>query len=89
MEIEKKATEEKFDSAFHKKYVGGVGVVDDKNGDRVHHLDRPMTDEFSYDLYERVLSEYRWYIKDKTADLPEEVKEDLKKIGIVKHDRKD
>lgn len=87
MENEKKMVDEKFDSAFHKKYVGGVGSVDEGPvKEPKHHWYEPVTAETKYDLYEEVLKDYREYVRDNKADLPEEVKEDLKKLGIVKNE---
>ncbi|KKT36631.1 MAG: hypothetical protein UW26_C0042G0004 [Candidatus Collierbacteria bacterium GW2011_GWF1_44_12] len=66
-----------FQSEFHRRYVGGEGEV----------VERPMavlsTRVIDAKTYQDVLSEYRWYMRDPKAELPEEIVEILKTIGKV------
>lgn len=68
---------EKFDSPFHKKYVGGVGVVEEK----------PVTVkpqwEYRGDTYEDVLAAYRKYVGDPNATLPDAIIEELERLGKI------
>lgn len=58
---------EKFDNEFHKKYVSGEGEVRESEGTAsLLSGERVMT-------YERVLAEYRKYINDPSAELPDSV----------------
>lgn len=62
---------EKFESIFHKRYVGGEGEVEEKPitlVSEVHTAIRPTT-------LEEVEAEYRWYVGDPKAELPEEIKQ--------------
>ena len=62
---------EKFESDFHKRYVGGEGEVEEKPivlVSPVRPLIKPTT-------LEEVEAEYRWYVGDKTAVLPEEIRQ--------------
>lgn len=66
---------EKFDSQFHKRYVGGEGEIDEKS-----------LLEFSGVIgmsYEEVLDEYRRYMRDPHAELPEVIISQLKMSGKV------
>ena len=66
------------DSNFEKKYLGltdDEAVVEEKNavsGGEVK-IQKTLQD---------VIDEYRWYMRDPEAELPEEIMEDLKKMGI-------
>lgn len=71
-------TEQKFESAFHKRYVGGEGVIEE----------RPLAsmgpkNELPVVTYEDILEEYRRYIGDSKAELPAEVLEELVKLGKI------
>jgi len=61
-----------FDSAFHKQYVGGEGEVVEKTS---HVLD--ASPRIIGTTEEEVLAEYRKYIGDPEAELPEEIKKTL------------
>lgn len=65
---------EKFDNKFHKKYVGGQGEVEEK--ETIY----PST-EYRVHTYEDILEEYRWYVGDPTAELPEEIVRQLEVSG--------
>ncbi|HAS68614.1 TPA: hypothetical protein DGD59_00020 [Candidatus Collierbacteria bacterium] len=77
-------TERIFESAFHKKYVGGEGEIlektistsDDKDSLRV----RRTTEE-------EVLEEYRRYVRDTKAELPQEIRETFLAIQRTENDR--
>ena len=71
-------TEQKFESKFHKWYVGGEGEVEEAP----LNLLRPSS-EFRPITVEEVLIEYRKYIGDPTAELPEEILADLRIMGKV------
>ena len=71
-------TEQKFDSKFHKWYVDGEGEVEEKP----INLIGPVT-EMREITVEEILLEYRKYIGDPNAELPEIVMEDLRKLGKV------
>lgn len=61
---------EKFESQFHKRYVGGEGEVEEKPIILIspnRSVIRPTT-------LEEVEDEYRRYVGDMTAELPEEVR---------------
>lgn len=68
---------ETFENIFHKRYVGGVGEVKEKP------LPRQVEVPLRARTYEDVLAEYRWYMRDKTAELPDEIMEELVKQGMV------
>jgi hypothetical protein len=70
---------EKFESAFHKRYVGGEGEVDPQSTPAVEKK-RVVT------TYEDVLSEYRKYVGDSTAELPEGV---IKTLGAIQRTEND
>lgn len=65
---------EVFTSKFHRRYVGGVGEVVEKP------LSPPLQ-TIKACSYEEVLAEYRWYMRDPQAELPEELMETLKVSG--------
>jgi len=58
---------EKFDSAFHKKYVGGDGGVEER---QPQEFPKNKVERISYD---QVLAEYRAYVGDPEAELPGEL----------------
>ena len=67
---------EVFDSVFHRKYVGGVGEVKEK----------PLSPAVRENVvspisYEDVLHEYRVYVRDPEAELPEEI---LRSLSLSK-----
>ncbi len=67
---------EKFDSKFHKWYVGGDGEV----------VERPLpspTFEVVGMTYEEVLDEYRIYMGDPLAEFPQAIIDQLKMAGKV------
>ncbi len=66
---------EKFDNTFHKRYVGGSGEVQEK----------PIRTEteFRVQTYEDVLEEYRWYMRDANAELPQAIMEELRTQGKI------
>ncbi|EKD52619.1 MAG: hypothetical protein ACD_61C00288G0001 [uncultured bacterium] len=67
---------EKFDSQFHKKYVGGEGPI-------MEDARKPVTIDTTYGgiSIQDVLSDYRRYVGDPTAELPEEILEELIMAG--------
>jgi hypothetical protein len=68
----------KFDSEFHRRYVGGEGEVEDKPS-----VDgkQPRLEGMSV---EEILEEYRRYVGDAEAELPEWLVEQLILIGKIK-----
>ena len=68
---------EKYDSKFHKLYVGGDGEVTDTP------LMTMGRQEYPRISYEDVLVEYRKYIGDSSAELPEIVIEQMKNLGLI------
>jgi hypothetical protein len=74
-------TEKIFESAFHKRYVGGAGdvVVKQVTNEPVKKRTRETTEE-------EVLSEYRRYIGDPSAELPEAVRKTLLLIQRTEND---
>lgn len=71
-------TEQKFESKFHKQYVGGEGVVEDKG---FVNLDK--NDEIIPEKIEDILREYRKYVNDPKAELPEAIVEELRMLGKI------
>ena len=72
---------EKFDNKFHKKYVGGEGEIDISHWTLdILDLERNMVVKRSH---EDVLAEYRWYVRDPEATLPEEVLKQLDLLGVI------
>jgi len=65
-----------FQSEFHRRYVGGEGEVVEKPVFRA-------ISEYEGVSYEKILAEYRWYMRDAAAELPEEIMEMLKVCGKV------
>jgi len=75
-------TERIFESAFHKRYVGGEGeVVDLETGAMEKKVGESIVTS-----YEAVLAEYRRYVGDPIAELPEEV---IKILDITKRTEND
>jgi len=70
--------EKRFDSKFHKFYVGGSeGVIEDKQFVEVDtNTIRPQT-------VEDVLAEYRAYVRDPKAQLPSAILEELRLQGKI------
>ncbi len=68
---------EQFDSRFHKRYVDGSGVVIDKGEPFV------SKNEVRGQTYEEILAEYRAYVGDSKAELPQEVLEELRRQGKI------
>lgn len=70
-------TEKKFETEFHKRYVGGEGEVAEKEKPKsVAGTIRGMS-------YEDVLAEYRWYVRDSEAELPKEVEKQLQLSVVI------
>ncbi|HOX95805.1 MAG TPA: hypothetical protein PLI45_00270 [Candidatus Woesebacteria bacterium] len=72
-----------FDSEFHRRYVGGDGVVCE--GPIV--LISPMKTEIRPTTYEEVLADYRRYVGDPKAELPDEIKKTLLAINRTENGR--
>ena len=70
-------TEQKFESKFHKMYVGGEGEIEEK----VLHITPSV--EVQPRTLEDILEEYRRYVNDPKAELPEIVLEELRKLGKI------
>jgi hypothetical protein len=64
-----------FESAFHKQYVGGDGEVVGKPIEIIEDKSKTRTTTEA-----EVLSEYRKYVGDPSAELPEEIKKTLLSI---------
>lgn len=64
--------EQKFESKFHKNYVGGEGVVEEKEYSFLRH-----SVEFGKMTIDDVLAEYRKYVGDPNAELPQEILEQI------------
>ena len=60
---------EKFESAFHKWYVRGEGEVEEKS----INLISPITECRKAITLEEVEAEYRRYLRDSEAQLPQEI----------------
>lgn len=67
MDYVKRMMAEMFDNKFHKKYVGGAGEVKEPK-----EMINPLPSKRGV-TYERVLAEYRKYVNDPLAELPEVV----------------
>jgi len=67
---------EKFDSMFHKKYVGGEGEIVEKE------LPTP-SNTIEAETFEDLLAQYRKYVNDPKAELPKETVEELRLLGKV------
>ena len=68
--------ENKFDNQFHKRYIGEPGDVVDRSLPRLS-TDMPILS------YEDILKEYRAYVRDPKAELPEEILETLRLGGKI------
>ncbi len=68
---------EKFDSKFHKEYLRGEGPIEER---QIAEIGAAVISVMSY---EELLAEYRWYVKDPTAELPAEVMEQLRIHGKI------
>jgi hypothetical protein len=70
-----------FESAFHKRYVGGEGEV-------VEELPRVLDGQhkISPTTEEEVLAGYRRYIGDPEAELPDEIKKTFLAINRTEND---
>lgn len=66
-----------YDSTFHKRYVDGSGIVIDKGAPL------PLKNEIKPQTYEEILADYRRYVGDQNAELPEEILGELKKLGKI------
>lgn len=71
-------TEQKFESKFHKQYVGGEGEVVEASVRQTPNMTEVKTETF-----EEILAQYRAYVNDPKAELPEEILEELKKLGKI------
>lgn len=67
-----------FDSVFHKRYVGGEGDVKADTSSNNADIDSGYVST----TLEDVLAEYRWYINDQKAELPESLVKQLLSMGI-------
>lgn len=76
---------EKFESEFHKRYVGGEGEVEEKPV----KFGLPSTGEIRLTTLEDLLAEYRWYLRDPNAQLPEEVERQFLAIHGTENDREE
>ena len=74
-----------FESEFHKRYVGGEGEVEKKQIKR----GLPSTGEIRPTTLEDLLAEYRWYMRDPNAQLPEEIKQQFLAIHRTENDREE
>lgn len=68
---------EQFDSVFHKRYVSGDGIVIEKGP-----YYQPKN-EVIPQTYEDILAEYRKYVGDPEAELPDEIVEHLRVLGKI------
>ena len=68
---------EKFENKFHKKYVSGEGKIEEGKPNRL------VTEIYRGMSYEDVLAEYRRYVKDPKAKLPEKIMEFLRITGKI------
>lgn len=75
---------EKFESKFHKRYVGGTGEVDEAERPV---QEKKMSDDHTTSFGE-VLYEYRKYTNDPKAELPESIMNTLLAIQRTENDRK-
>lgn len=66
-----------FDSKFHKSYVGGEGEVVDKSWIRLEGIRMEAMS------FEEIREEYRRYVNDPSAELPEPLLEELRVQGKV------
>ena len=73
-----------FESAFHKKYVGGEGEILEKT---VSTLDDKDSLRVRRTTEEEVLEEYRRYVRDPKAELPQEIRETFLAIQRTENDR--
>lgn len=71
---------EVFESAFHKRYVGGEGEV--RQPELAEYASPWERNVLPSTTLEDILEEYRWYMRDQNAELPEELKKHLLTIGI-------
>jgi hypothetical protein len=70
-----------FDSAFHKRYVGGEGEIAEELSQEFNQPVVGMT-------MEQTLDKYRIYVRDQKAELPEEVMEETLSNQRTENDRK-
>ncbi len=66
-----------FDSNFHRWYVGGEGEVS------LGREPFKPKNEVKGKSYEEVLAEYRVYIGDSEAELPQDIVEELRRLGKI------
>jgi len=74
-----------FESEFHRKYVGGEGEVREKRAG----FGLSSTGETRAATLEDLLAEYRWYMRDPNAQLPEEVERQFLTIHRTENDREE
>jgi hypothetical protein len=71
--------EAKFESEFHKWYVGGEGEVEPpKSEPRFLPAEKRSTRSLTMS---EILDQYRWYVGDETAQLPKALEQHLLAIG--------
>jgi len=75
--VTKSETNQQYDSKFHRWYVGGEGEIAEKPAGKT------SVREYGSMTFEEILEEYRRYVGDKTAQLPDEVLEKLRVWGKV------
>lgn len=66
-----------FDSNFHRWYVGGEGEVN------LGSEPFKPKNEVMGKSYEDVLAEYRAYVGDSEAQLPQEIMDELRRLGKI------
>lgn len=71
-------TEQKYESKFHKMYVGGDGEVEEE----VSSTRRSGVELKPID-YDEILKWYRRYVGDAQAELPEEFLAELRLLGKI------
>lgn len=71
-------TEKKvFDSNFHRWYVGGEGEV------KLSESPFSPKNEVVGQTYNEILAEYRAYVGDSEAQLPQDIMEELRRLGKI------
>lgn len=70
--------EKRFDSKFHKFYVGEIeGDVEEKPVVQI------LKTEVRSQTFADILAEYRAYVKDPKAELPAPVLEEMRQLGKI------
>lgn len=71
-------TEKKYDSKFHRWYVGETGGEIDGEFIKIGEFQKVK----KYTIRE-LLEDYRWYMRDKNAELPQEWVDELLRLGVT------